>query len=468
MNKEKKLAKNTAIVGMGKICTQLMSFLLLPLYTEKLEPSSYGMVDIYQTYTSIIIVIIFLQLEQALFRFLIDTRKSIIEKKIVISTVLSWSFIIDSLLLAVCIIFKVFRVDNSIYYVFLMTVSMHFMENMLQLSRGEGDNLSYSVANFISASLLLLLNIVFIVCFKFQEEGMIYSFIISNVIGGGYLFLKKNVLSDIGFKYIKLSTLKLLFKYSLPLVPNALSWWIVSASDRVIISYFMGSAAVGIISVSQKFSTAIFNVYCVFNITWNEYVAINIEDADNTKFSETMEICINFFGGICAIIITFLPIIFPYFIDVKYSEANKYIPIYILSTFFNICVNMVNAFYAGLKKTKSLAFSSVVVASINICINLILVKRIGIYAAALSSVFAFGLVTIWRMFDITRYIRVKINARKILEILFVFSISFGSYFMNISLFQRMVVILVEGCLCVIWNRNYFKVITNVIKSRVKM
>ena len=33
--------------------------------------------------------------------------------------------------------------------------------------------------------------------------------------------------------------LKILLKYSVPLIPNALSWWIFSASDRLIVTTFL-------------------------------------------------------------------------------------------------------------------------------------------------------------------------------------------------------------------------------------
>lgn len=36
------LAKNTAVIAVGKIATQLVSFLLLPLYTAVLSTEDYG------------------------------------------------------------------------------------------------------------------------------------------------------------------------------------------------------------------------------------------------------------------------------------------------------------------------------------------------------------------------------------------------------------------------------------------
>ena len=51
----KQLAKNTAILTVGKICTQCVSFFLLPLYTALLDPSEYGIVDIFSTYAAFIL-----------------------------------------------------------------------------------------------------------------------------------------------------------------------------------------------------------------------------------------------------------------------------------------------------------------------------------------------------------------------------------------------------------------------------
>ena len=74
MTKEKELIKNTAIITFGKICTQLVGFFLLPLYTAVLSTVEYGTVDLVLTYSSLLLPFVTLALEQALFRFLIDVR----------------------------------------------------------------------------------------------------------------------------------------------------------------------------------------------------------------------------------------------------------------------------------------------------------------------------------------------------------------------------------------------------------
>ena len=76
MNKKKQLAKNTIIIFLGRVCTQLISFFLLPLYTSYLATKEYGTVDLIQTYVTLLVPIITLELEMSIFRFLIDSRKS--------------------------------------------------------------------------------------------------------------------------------------------------------------------------------------------------------------------------------------------------------------------------------------------------------------------------------------------------------------------------------------------------------
>ena len=63
MNKEKQLIKNTAIVSIGKICTQLITFFLLPLYTALLTTEQYGVVDLMNTLVALFLPIVTLQIK---------------------------------------------------------------------------------------------------------------------------------------------------------------------------------------------------------------------------------------------------------------------------------------------------------------------------------------------------------------------------------------------------------------------
>ena len=81
MNKKKQLAKNTLITLINEIkykkngyLDKLISYFLLPLYTAYLATSEYGLVDLVQTYITLLVPIVTLELEMSVFRYLIDVR----------------------------------------------------------------------------------------------------------------------------------------------------------------------------------------------------------------------------------------------------------------------------------------------------------------------------------------------------------------------------------------------------------
>ena len=92
MNQKTQLLKNTMIIALGKLGTQIVSFLLLPLYTSKLSTSEYGTYDFLVTLSVFLLPIITLLIEESMFRFLIDAEDSSDRKKIITGTILYMLF----------------------------------------------------------------------------------------------------------------------------------------------------------------------------------------------------------------------------------------------------------------------------------------------------------------------------------------------------------------------------------------
>jgi len=74
MSKESKLMHNTILIAISNICTKFVSFFMMPLYTSLLTTAEFGVVDMISTYTSLIAMGINMQLEQGVFRFLVEAR----------------------------------------------------------------------------------------------------------------------------------------------------------------------------------------------------------------------------------------------------------------------------------------------------------------------------------------------------------------------------------------------------------
>ena len=442
MDKKKELAKNTVIITVGKICTQFMSFLLLPLYTSVLTTGEYGTVDLLMTYQQLIGYIVFFQIEQAIFRFLIEVRG---DKKKSAEIVASCSFfaIIQMIVLGIglYIISHIFTI-KYIWYLFFYIIAAILSGLMLQVARGIGNNMVYTIGSFISAIGAILLNILFLVVLGWGIRGMLLAYIIGNLLGAIYVFIILRVYQLCSIKQINRRALKKCLDYSIPLVPNALSWWIMSVSDRTIVSFFLGTASNGLLTVANKFPSAYSAFYTVFNLSWTESASLHLNDEDHEEFFSSVisKVC-RLFSALAIGIIAVLPFIFNIIVNKKFFDSYYQIPIYMLSSLFQVIQGMYSVIYVALKKTKEIAKTTVVAAIINLTINIVLIKYIGLYAASLSTLISYAFITVWRYLDLKKYMNIHFDYKAFISALGVYiCISIGYYSMNVKLQLIMLVL----------------------------
>lgn len=431
MNKKKELAKNTLIILLGKICTQFISFFLLPLYTTVLISSEFGLVDLVTTYIGLLVPIVTLQLESALFRYLVDSRDSEFEKKNIISNVFISVFIQVSICLVVYFTVLSFIDISYKYYICGMVIATVFSNLLLQASRGLGDNIGYSIGSVVAGGLTIVFNVIFLLLFKWGPVGMFTSTILANLACGIFIFIRLKLNKYIDYKYLNKDSISRLLKYSIPLIPNGIIWWIINVSDRTIITVFLGSSANGIYAIANKFSGLFISVYNIFNISWTESASLNINSEDRDEFfSSTISSMFKLFSAICLGIIVIMPFIFPIMINTQYSVAYNYIPILMISTLLNVFVGLVSVIYVAKKLTKEIARTSFWSGIINIISNLIMIRYIGLYAASISTLLSFFIMAIYRYIDVQKHVKIKIDKTMLINMILVFTISIYLYYKN--------------------------------------
>lgn len=442
MNKNKELEKNTIIISIGKISTQFISFLLLPLYTALLSTQEYGTVDLVTTYVQLLLPIILLQIDQALLRYLIDSRgNNELAKKHVSTT---YAFYLFQLFISAFIYFIISNILDNNYAIYLyITLIVTGLSNIaLQTARGIGDNTSYSVASFICGVTTVVLNVLFIAVLKMKAEGMLLAGIIGNLSAFIFIFIKDNLLKYMSVKDIDLQTLKKMVRYAIPLVPNALIWWIVNASDRSIVLFFIGASANGVLAVAHKFPTLITTVYNIFHISWTESAALHLKEKDkNIFFSEIFDIVYRIFTAASICLINIMPFVFKYVINIQYEEAYNQIPIYTLASFFNVIIGLYSVIYISEMKTTEIAKTSLYSGIINIVIDLGLIKYVGLFAASISSAVAFGVMAFYRAVDIRKYIKQKINYKVAISSFVMIILSFVSYYISYNVIAYIMLIM---------------------------
>lgn len=429
MNKKKELAKNTIIIFLGKVCTQLISFFLLPLYTGYLSTKQYGTVDLIQTYVRLLVPLITIELEMGVFRFLIDARGREKDTKEVMTnnfTILFLSLFLFSVVYLVVTQFV--KIDYRfliLFDVFICTIT----GNLLQVARGFGKTLDYSIACIITGVTTVLLNILLIVFMGLRVPGMVISMAVANGFGALYLFIKLKMYKYFKRELVDKLLIKKMVKYSAPLVPNSLSWWIVSVSDRSIVSAILGTAANGIYAVSNKFPTLLSSIFAIFNMSWCESATLHIDSSDRDEFfSDICNTIVKLFTSLGVGLIACMPFVFPILINAKYDAAYIYIPILTLGVVFNVGVSLYSSIYIAKKMTKQVASTSVMGAITNIVVNVLLIKYIGLYAAAFSTMIAYFIMMVYRHFDLKKYLNIKYEKGLFVKIISIFTFTLILYY----------------------------------------
>lgn len=467
MNKNKELVKNTIIIFIGKFCTQFITLLLLPLYTHFLSTEDYGYIDLIQTYLTFFIPLILLKIDAGIFRFLIDARKSEEEKNKIITNgifIMFVELIISTILFAVAV--KIFSIKYSILIV-MNLISLSVLTFLLQIVRGIGKNKQYSFSSIIAAIVTIVLNLIFLVGFHKNGKYVLIASLISNIICTIYLLIVNKILKNVKIKYIDKKLIKDLLKYSIPMIPNELSWWIVHVSDRTIISYALGVAANGIYSVSCKFSNILSSIFNIFNLSWQESAALHINDTDKDEFfSNVINKVFNLFICFCIGILACLPFVFELLIKDSYREAYKYVPILLLANIFSVLIGLIGSIYVAKKMTKEVAKTTMIAAIINLTIDIALIKVIGIYAAAISTLVSYMLLAIYRYIDVQKYVKVKIPKKNIVVNSIVFILVVVLY-----LYNNIALNIINLILCILYaiivNKELLIEFKKVIGKKVK-
>lgn len=430
MKQKDSLMKNVGIIAIGKFSTQILTFLLLPLYTSYLTTEQYGIYDFIIAVVSFLTPFITLTLEESMFRFLIDS-KSDRKRKYVISQAVIYT-ILSTIFFAIVI-----KIIGGFYeYIYtniliIYTISVVMLSLTNALVRGMGEIKLFSIINFVLGILTITFNITFIVGLKAGATGLLLSTSLANIIVTIFIFFKLNIKKYINIKNIERNILKDMIKYSVPLIPNNLSWNIINLSDRLIIMAMIGESANGIYSVANKFPTLITTLYGFFNIAWVEKAAKTVKDRNISEYySYIYKNVKTFLLSMCILIIAFMPLVFPILINPEYADSYNYIPILVIGTFFTNMSTFYGGIFTAYKNTKIIGKTTIITAILNLLINIMLIKFIGIYAAAISTLISAFTVYMYRKKIIKDYVLIKEKKNIWIYYIMIIIVSFSYYALN--------------------------------------
>lgn len=447
---------------MAKISTQIINFFLIPLYTAVLTTQEYGTIDIYTSLAMILIPILTLQIEMALFRYYIvnnneKDRKEIISSSFTVVIVMS---IIASVLYWILTMFFKLQYRGLLYGYYL---SLMISTILLQVCRARGDNIGYGSSNFISSTITVILNILFVKFSPWKIEGVLVSMITAQLIASIYIIYRSKVHKFLKISCIKIMRCKELLKYSVPLVFNQIASWAINYSDRLIILYKWGEGTNGIYAIANKFANIINTFFSVYNVAWTENVVRSMNDEDSNKYiSKIFELTFCIYIILITIILNFLPFCFNILVKGDFKEAYEQIPILLISMLFSGMAATIGSIYIAYNKTKNVSITTMLAGVSNIIIHIILLNQFGLYAASISTLISFIVLFVYRYINVQKFFKLEFNIVKIGIQLIIMILSW------VAFINKNILIIVIGCILNICFIIYILSNNKQLISRLKL
>lgn len=464
MDKYGKLAKNTMLISIGVLTSKIIVFLMVRFYTGYLTPAEYGDADLISQSANLLFPVVSLGITEGVFRFAINSNKN--RNKVFSSG--GFIILLGFLFMLVSAPFLRMLIGDKldVVAVLLYTASACIHSICSQFVRGLGNTRLFAVQGIVNTVSVVVLNILFLAVLGLGIDGYVYSIVISDLICAIYLILREKLWRYVTFKLDK-SLIKDMLRYSIPLIPTGIFWWITSVSDRYMINWMVGSTANGIYTMAGKLPTAIVLLSGAFSDAWQYSAVSERKEGEASEYKTFFSDGWLSFQGIlffgCSFVIAFAQFGIKLLATEDYYSAYLYVPLLCCAMVFSSFSTFMGSSFLVFKKSRLSFITSMAGAIANIVLNLILIPKYEIYGAAIATLISYFIVFVVRAFMAKRLVDFKMNVTKTI---------FGTAIIVIqtlcTYFDLKYLVAINAVAVILTVAIYFKtfysVITKVIKS----
>lgn len=411
MNKYQKLASNTLIFAIGSFGAKLLSYFLVRFYTGCMSTEDYGIAEMLQQSGNLIYPVVTLSMADALIRFGLDKAY---DKKQIYTTAVTSTLCGLAVLAAFMPLIGSIKMFSG-YSVLLLVYC--FFSSFKQLTasfiRARGLVKLFAADGIMSTLITVVSNIILLKVFDFGVTGFICSIIISDALSLLGLFIIADLHKYIDLKSLDKTLFKKMVRYSAPLIPTYVLWWITSASDRWFVIEMVSEHDNGIYSAAYKIPNLLMVVTTLFYQAWQMSAIENKDDKGLAKFYTQVYSAYSslMFMGAAGLIMIVKPLTY-IMVDkdpVKnFTFAYHYTPILVIAMIFQCMCQFLSSVYNVKKKSMNSMLTSLVAAVVNIGLNFLLIPHLGVYGAAIATAASYFACFAVRIIDTRSYI--KFNA----------------------------------------------------------
>lgn len=421
--KYKKLMTNTALFAVNALSTKLISFVLVPLYTACMSAGEYGIVDMAQTVVNLVTPIATLSIADAAIRFMIKDRERSDEY-----SAISFGITILSIPV-VCALtpllnFSVFGGLGHYGIWFIASYATGALLGLMgQVARGLDEVRLIPFSAFCSSVVTLAGAFLCISLAGLGIRGYFISLCMGQIVGIAVFVIGgesgKSILRGLKKIYHRISLhesakpyVSQMMKYSLPLVPNSLFWWIGTSVSRLFITGMLGIAASGLYAAASKVPNLLNTAYSIFLQAWQLSAFQELDSEGVERFYSTVfRILQASMSILCSVLSLLSPAIASLLLQGETYSSWPMIPILLLANLFSLYSSFYGTVYTSTMHTDFIMKTTVVVAAATALLTPLMLTLFGLAGACVATAVSQAFVAVVRAIDSRKYISFDPGAR---------------------------------------------------------
>lgn len=449
----------------GTFLLKGINFFTTPIFTNLLSTEEFGIITIYSTWSAIFSIIVGLSINGTIGSAKANLNDK--EYKEYLSSTLFLGTISFAIICIFSLIFKnelanIFGLKSSLILILLFESFFAFVINYVTaVFTFDRNHKAFLFVSAISTIVNVITSVLLILSMNNERYlGRIYGGAIATIVIGIVLYIKI-ILK--GKKLISINYWKFALPIAIPLILHNLSHLVLNQADKIMLQRYTNDEVVGIYSYTYTIGALINTIQIALNSAWMPWYFEKLKEKSEDEIRKVSAIYIGIFTVLTSMFILGSPEIVKILSPKSYWSGISLLPIIISGYYFVFLYTFPSNFQFYIKKTKFIAMGTIISAIINIIINYILIQKIGMYAAAISTLIAY-IILFGLHFAIVKY-KFKHSdfpfLYNLLGILAIILVSFIFYvFINIML-VRWGVILVIMFTCVYLALKYAKNIISV-------
>lgn len=390
-----------------------INFFIMPVLSHHLTPDEYGILSLINSYVTILIPLVGLVASG-----LINIEYYKIKDKA------EFASLVSSVQLIPIIPFLFFLLSCSVLYkpivqlseltgvsrgwvlsipvlAFLMIYTETFSNYLIVRNKPT----TYTYNGLVKILGEVSLTLLFVVGLKMGWKGRILSWMIIQIIFFVYslIYFYKQGLLTIN---VKKSYILQGVAFGAPLILHTIGKFVVNQSDRIFIAKYISLEETGIYNIGYQVGMILMIIINAFSNFFTPYLYERLHDMNEQKKIEVMRMgYIGFFTMVVALIgITVAtPFFFAYFVDKRYAEGTIYVFWTGLSYLFWGVYLIFSGFIYYAKKTRILAWLSLINVALNIALNFALITRFGALGASYATCISFLVTALWIVYFANKY-----------------------------------------------------------------